>query len=155
MAMKVTKKKEAVENVLSSNSAEAKKAAPKKKTATKKAPAAKKISVKKEKKAVVKTVSKKEKKVIAPNNAYVYIDYPLEAENISSSHYAIRIGASPDGYVELSFNDGEWNPCRYGGGYWWFDWLYFTPGNYKLSARMIGNDGSVVAETQKRKCKVC
>jgi hypothetical protein len=65
------------------------------------------------------------------------------------------IGASGDGYAEISFNDKEWLPCRFGSGYWWFDWTDFTLGYHALSARLIDHRGNIVAESNKRKCKVC
>ncbi|MCL2335269.1 MAG: hypothetical protein FWC57_04320 [Endomicrobia bacterium] len=139
---KASKKKE----VVAAEPVEVKKEV-KKKAAAKKPAAAKAASVKPAKSAV----SKKNEN----QNAYLVIDYPVETEHIYGNHYAIRIGASPDGYVELSFNDGEWIPCRYADGYWWFDWVYFTPGNYKLASRMIGSNGEVVKSTGTRKCKVC
>jgi hypothetical protein len=89
------------------------------------------------------------------SNAYVIIDYPFESENINSCHYAVRVGASCDGYVELSFNDGEWVPCRFNSGYWWFDWTDFVPGEYFISARLIDSKGDVILQTQNRKCKIC
>ena len=90
---------------------------------TKKAAAAKSKTA-----AVVKSEAPKAK-------AYVIIDHPLNGETISGLHYAIRIGAS-EGNVEISFNDGEWIACRPSAGYWWFDWGYFSPGSYKISARL-------------------
>jgi hypothetical protein len=141
---RVSKKKETA--VM--GSCEVKEKAAKKKVVVKKSVAANKT-------AAVKPAKAETSKTNANPNAYLVVDYPVEAEQIYGNHYAIRIGASPDGYVELSFNDGEWNPCRYADGYWWFDWVYFNPGNYKLVSRMIGNNGEIVKETGARKCKVC
>jgi len=149
MATKVSKKKEAAAaEACPVEETKVKKSVAKKKTTSKKA-TAKKSTTEVKKEVAPKTVSN------ANPNAYLVIDYPVEAEQINSNHYAIRLGASPDGYVELSFNDGEWNPCRYADGYWWFDWVYFNPGNYKLAARMVGNNGETVAKTGTRKCKAC
>jgi hypothetical protein len=84
------------------------------------------------------------------------IDYPTENEVINGHfHYALRIGASNDGYVEISFNDGEWNLCRYNCGYWWFDIMYFKLGDYKLCARMMDVDGNVIVKTKVRKFSIC
>jgi hypothetical protein len=123
--------------------------------------AVKKACVKKEKQAEVKEVKKvpkavKEVKVQPAPNAYLVIDYPIESDILKADrHYAIKIGASQDGYVEISFNGGEWVPARFSDGYWWFDWMYFSAGDYTLAARMIGQDGKAVAETSLRKYKVC
>ncbi|MDR2192124.1 MAG: hypothetical protein LBO62_04535 [Endomicrobium sp.] len=125
----------------------------------------KKVAVKKEKTAkskekveVVKTAKtiKGEQTPSEKLNAYLIIDYPIENDILQANgHYAIRIGASHDGYVEVSFNGGEWVPARFSDGYWWFDWVYFSAGDYTLAARMIGQDGKTVAETPSRKYTVC
>ncbi|MDR2772001.1 MAG: hypothetical protein LBB93_00865 [Elusimicrobiota bacterium] len=88
-------------------------------------------------------------------NAFVTIDYPLENEIVKGLHYGVRLGASKDGSVEISINDEEWKPCRFGSGYWWFDWGYFKPGDYKLSARIISPSGEVIVTSKERHCKVC
>ncbi|MDR2436629.1 MAG: hypothetical protein LBD17_00945 [Endomicrobium sp.] len=117
----------------------------------------KKIVAKKSiKKKNVKAISKKGDWVDKVfSDSYVVIDYPNEKEIISGIHYALRIGASSDGYAEISFNDGEWLPCRFSGGYWWFDWMDFIPGHYSVSARLVSHGGDVIVESSKRKCKVC
>ena len=117
----------------------------------------KKASVKKETAAVAKAPkAAKRIKTSANPNSYLVIDYPVENDILQASgHYVIRIGASPDGYVEVSFNGGEWVPARFSDGYWWFDWVYFSQGDYTLSARMIGQDGKPVIKTSPRKYTVC
>jgi len=117
----------------------------------------KKAVVKKEKPEVKKApAAVKKAKISANPNAYLVIDYPVEHDMLqANSHYVIRMGASQDGYVEVSFNGGEWVPARFSDGYWWFDWVYFSPGDYTLSARMIGQDGKPVIETSPRKYTVC
>ncbi|MCL2485677.1 MAG: hypothetical protein FWF00_06730 [Endomicrobia bacterium] len=156
MATKSVKKKEAQETI--SQPAETKVKVSAKKKTVKKA-AAKKTAVKKTvKKATVKKDAAVKKTVIPVNlnfDGYLVVDHPVDMEIISGQHYAIRIGASQDGYVEISFNNGEWIPCRFGGGYWWFDWVYFTPGDYSIAARLVAHDGNTVAETAPRKCAVC
>jgi hypothetical protein len=87
-------------------------------------------------------------------NSYVVIDHPVDKEIVSGLHYAIRIGASADGRVEISFDDGEWIPCRPAAGYWWFDWGYFTPGTHKLVARLINPEGKVMKVTAPTTCEV-
>lgn len=126
-----------------------------------KAVAKKKVSTKK-KVSVAKTTSVKKaccaskKELEAKNNpnSYVIVDYPVENETIASDNYVLRIGASTDGYVEVSFNSGEWLPCRFASGYWWFDWNYFKSGNVTIAARIVGSDGKVVKLSDIRKCKV-
>lgn len=128
----------------------AKKVAKKTKKVVKKKTPAKKIIKKKVEKPIKKVTSMEKNK-----EAYLVIDYPVENEIIKGLHYAIRIGATPLGYVELSFNEGEWQPCRHGAGFWWFDWGYFTPGKYKIQARLVDANGEVVLKTLPRKCNVC
>lgn len=121
---------------------------------------AKKVVVKKEKTKKATTNNKKtlqdEKITINTANpqAYVVIDYPYESEMISGSEYVIKIGASKDGYVEISFNDSEWKPCRFASGYWWFDWKYFQPGKFKIVARLLNSDNKVIKISDTRVCKV-
>ena len=139
-----------------------------KKTAVKKT-AAKKTTVKKVaakkttkcspkstiKKAVVETKVKPEiKEQNINNNSYIVIDYPVEKETIFGDVYVIRIGASFDGFVEISFNNGEWQPCRFASGYWWFDWMYYKAGDYKIKARLIGKDGNIIKTSDVKNCKV-
>ena len=98
------------------------------------------------KKAAVETKAKVETKVQEQNvnnNSYIVIDYPVEKETIFG-----------DVYVEISFSDSEWKPCRFASGYWWFDWMYYKSGNYKIVARLIGKDGNVVKVSDVKSCKV-
>ncbi|MDR1243783.1 MAG: hypothetical protein LBJ79_01135 [Endomicrobium sp.] len=115
---------------------------------------AKKETKPKTNKTILKFVDKKELNLKNDSNIYIVIDYPVESEAISSCHYAVRVGASGDGYVELSFNNGEWVPCRFSSGYWWFDWTCFAPGEHLISARLVNSAGNVILQTQNRKCKV-
>ncbi len=124
-------------------------------------PVAKKKVVAKKKSSSSKTASTKKvnssaksKDLEAKKNSYVIVDYPVENETIAGNNYVLRIGASTDGYVEVSFNSGEWLPCRFASGYWWFDWNYFKSGNVTIAARIVGSDGKVVKLSDIRKCKV-
>lgn len=143
MATKKVKKVVKTESLAVKTVAKKKTAAKKKVTATKSA-------------AVKKTCCASKKELEAKNNpnSYVIVDYPVENETIASDNYVLRIGASTDGYVEVSFNSGEWLPCRFASGYWWFDWNYFKSGNVTIAARIVGSDGKVVKLSDIRKCKV-
>ncbi len=99
-------------------------------------------------------VGKKQEEFVNNSNSYVLVDYPVENETVYGDSYVLRIGASFDGYVEVSFNDSEWHPCRFASGYWWYDWTYFKPGNIKIVARLVGNDGKILKISDIRKCKV-
>ncbi|MDR1696130.1 MAG: hypothetical protein LBR69_05835 [Endomicrobium sp.] len=149
MATKSVKKKDVQETISQTAEPKTKKRAVSKKTAVKKTV---KASPAKKNEDIKKAVSS-DKNI--NSNAYLVIDHPANSETICGQHYAIRIGASQDGYVEISFDNGEWIPCRFGGGYWWFDWIYFTPGKYSIAARLVAPDGNTVLETAPRKCSVC
>ena len=138
-----------VKKVVKAESASAVKPVAKKKVvAKKKSSVSKASSVKKVNSSV------KSKELEAKKNSYVIVDYPVENETIAGNNYVLRIGASTDGYVEVSFNSGEWLPCRFASGYWWFDWNYFKSGNVTIAARIVGSDGKVVKLSDIRKCKV-
>ncbi|MDR0823389.1 MAG: hypothetical protein LBN20_06400 [Endomicrobium sp.] len=88
--------------------------------------------------------------------AYLTIDYPAKNEAINGAyHYAVRIGASNDGSVEISFDKNEWNPCRFSGGFWWFDIMSFKKGSCNIYARMLDAQGNIMVKTAARKCKIC
>jgi hypothetical protein len=67
--------------------------------------------------------------------AEILIDYPMEGEQVHEGSYAIRISTEPNAEVEISINNGEWQPCRESLGYWWFDWQPLVGARCKLVAR--------------------
>ncbi|HAM36570.1 MAG TPA: hypothetical protein DEB40_14760 [Elusimicrobia bacterium] len=74
----------------------------------------------------------------------VMLDYPTEGEVITSASYTFRISAPKNGdKIEVSINQGEWLPCRQEGGYWWYDWSGYEPGEYQIRARMHAADGKM------------
>ena len=143
MATKKVKKVVKAESASAVKPVAKKKVVAKKKNSSSKAASTKKVNS-----------SAKSKDLEAKKNSYVIVDYPVENETIAGNNYVLRIGASPDGYVEVSFNSGEWLPCRFASGYWWFDWNYFKSGNVTIAARIVGSDGKVVKLSDIRKCKV-
>ena len=104
-----------------------------------------------------KKVSKKTKVSVTDVKAedtFIAIDFPRNnAEILFNAGYAIRISASECEVVEISINDGEWQPCRNASGYWWFDWNITEPGRYKMYARMRGSGGRETV-SKRRLCKV-
>jgi hypothetical protein len=135
--------------------------------AMKKAVTAKKVSAKKAKTGpeaciteVIETPSvvcveeKPSKKSTASYpNSYVLIDYPKDNEMIiGGSHYAVRIGASGEGAVELQINGPEWLPCRFNAGYWWYDMHDLKAGAKKITARLLDSTGKVIKKSPV--CKV-
>ncbi|MBO7611366.1 MAG: hypothetical protein J6T23_04045 [Elusimicrobia bacterium] len=143
MATKKVKKVVKAESSAAAKPVSKKKVVAKKKSSVSKAASTKKVNS-----------SAKSKELEAKKNSYVIVDYPVENETIAGNNYVLRIGASTDGYVEVSFNSGEWLPCRFASGYWWFDWNYFKSGNVTIAARIVGSDGKVVKLSDIRKCKV-
>lgn len=105
-------------------------------------------------KSVKKTSAQPKKPISPPAKSQISIDHPIEGEMISGLHYAIRIGTTQNGNVEISFDNKQWSPCRFSAGYWWFDWGYFSPGSYKISARLIDENGNVLVKSTARKCKI-
>lgn len=97
----------------------------------------------------VKSAKKQSK---SQSNEYVVIDYPKHQETITSSHYTIRIGASPTNRVEVSIDGGPWLPARESVGYWWFDWYNITPGTHEIIARIQTGENSYLT-SKRRRCK--
>ena len=84
--------------------------------------------------------------------SYVVIDYPVENELITHPSYAIRVGTSGNGVVEMSIDGGEWTYCRYALGFWWFDWANYPAGSHRIVARLRDNDGKELNKSKIRKC---
>ena len=75
--------------------------------------------------------------VRAPKHA-VTIDHPVNGEHITyTGHYAVRVGTPNEGVVRLSVDGGEFLPCRFSGGYWWYDWCDIPAGRHTLVARLV------------------
>ena len=77
---------------------------------------------------------------------YVVIDFPVQNDKIHGPHYAIKIGASA-GIVEIQINTSSWMACRHTSGYWWFDWVNFAAGKYKITARLKDNNDKIIAKS--------
>ncbi len=86
------------------------------------------------------------------NGCSLSIDYPNDGDILQGIHYAIRLGAS-NGTPQISFDGSDWKDCRNAGGYWWYDWQYFTPGSYKINARLLDTNGKVLKKASS-KCRV-
>lgn len=83
---------------------------------------------------------------------HVFIDYPQENEVINPKHYAIKIGTNTNSRVEISIDNGDWQPCRFAGGYWWHDWTGYTSGAHKITARVCDNNNKVIVKSKVSKC---
>jgi hypothetical protein len=73
------------------------------------------------------------------------LDFPKEGEQVDSTEYTLRIDAPESAqFVEVSINQGPWQPCRRASGYWWHDWTGFGSGSYQARARMHNPEGRVM-----------
>ena len=64
------------------------------------------------------------------------LDYPKEAERITSPHYALRLSAPYElQMVEVSIDGGPWQECRKCGGHYWFDWTGYSFGSHEIGSR--------------------
>lgn len=65
------------------------------------------------------------------------VEYPRHNETITSDRYTFRIAAMPGvRRVEVSIDEGRFEPCRQSDGAWWFDWSGYVPGDHEIAARM-------------------
>ena len=73
--------------------------------------------------------------------------YPQAAETVVSRQYTLRFSA-PEGApaVEVSIDGGEWRPCRFAVGHWWYDWENYTEGSHQLRARASTDGGELTVE---------
>jgi hypothetical protein len=122
---------------------------------TKKTPALAKnqINVQKNADSPAPVIEKPKRKAPA-SDTYIIIDHPSANETVYPNHYAVRIGASNKGAVEISINNSEWLPCRYSDGYWWFDWQEFKSGKNKIVARLKNEKGRVLKKSAVCECEV-
>lgn len=74
----------------------------------------------------------------------VTVDFPQAGEVVTSPQYTIRIGAIEATGVEISINDGPWQPCRLSAGYWWYDWSGYLPGKHQVKVQAHTQDGQIV-----------
>jgi hypothetical protein len=87
-----------------------------------------------------------------PAPPYLWIDYPFENETLGGPMYVVRLGVGGAEQVELSINNGDWQPCRFTSGYWWYDWSAIAPASYTLVARMKTSSGQWY-RTPPRSCR--
>lgn len=91
--------------------------------------------------APVKKAAPRKKKAPEPK-LQAFIDYPKEGELVSPGQYTFRLGTHPAAVsVEVSLDEGEFNPARESGGYWWYDWRDYEPGPHKLTVRAADDKG--------------
>jgi hypothetical protein len=75
----------------------------------------------------------------------VSLDFPREGEEISGSTYTFRVTTHPAAEeVELSLNQGPWQPCVRDEGCWWCGCTGLEPGQQRARARMRTKEGCVM-----------
>jgi hypothetical protein len=102
---------------------------------------------------MLKTASRKSAVARHPKTHHktaVHVKYPRAGEKVSCPSYAVQIEALPDPVrVELRINDSDWIPCREALGLYWYDWAGFEPGNHRLVARVMTQDGDMLESVER------
>lgn len=89
-----------------------------------------------------KTAAPKAADAVKPGESCAVQDHPQQGEKITAPHYTFRVGAIGEiERVELSINNGPWQPCRNSVGYWWYDWADYAAGKYQAAVRAQTKDG--------------
>ncbi len=77
------------------------------------------------------------------------LDHPQQGEIITAPQYTFRIGTLGNiELVDISINQGPWQPCRNAAGYWWYDWSGYKSGRYQAEAKAKTKDGRAVTSMQ-------
>ena len=77
----------------------------------------------------------------------VTLDYPVNAEKITAPGYTLRAGTVGDAErVEISIDQGDWRPCRYSVGYWWYDWGGYAEGRHRAEVRACLKNGRTLTD---------
>jgi hypothetical protein len=91
-----------------------------------------------------KTAAPKLVDTVKPSEVCAVLDHPQQGEKITAPRYTFRIGTlGAIARVELSLNEGPWQPCRHSVGYWWYDWSGYKAGRYQAVAKAWTKDGQV------------
>ena len=73
------------------------------------------------------------------------IELPRDKEVVTSAFYSIRVASGEAGKVEVSIDGSIWQPCRFTGDYWWYEWSDYAPGPHQIRAQFYDGDGRVLA----------
>ncbi|KAF0124177.1 MAG: hypothetical protein FD154_2478 [Elusimicrobia bacterium] len=77
----------------------------------------------------------------------VTLDHPVNGEKVTSPGYTLRVGTVGDAEsVEISIDEGAWQPCRYSVGYWWYDWGGYAEGGHQAEVRACLKNGKVFSD---------
>lgn len=83
---------------------------------------------------------------------YVVIEYPKEKEIIVHPSYTIKIGTNKNNNVEISIDSGDWQPCRFAEGFWWYDWSNYSDGKHRIVARIFDDTGNMLKKSKIKQC---
>lgn len=73
----------------------------------------------------------------------ISITHPGKKETVSHPSYTCQISVSePSASVEVSIDNGAWQPCREALGLWWYDWVGYHASEHNIVARLTRLDGS-------------
>ena len=76
----------------------------------------------------------------------VRIEFPRDGETITHPSYSFQIETDAETpSVDVSIDQGDWQPCRQSLGLWWFDWSDYDTGEHEAVARTRKPDGSTVS----------
>lgn len=88
-----------------------------------------------------KVTAQKIEPVVKTGEICAVLDHPQQGEKITAPRYTFRVGTiGAIERVEISLNQGPWEPCRNSVGYWWYDWSGYTAGRYQLAVRAQTKD---------------
>lgn len=77
----------------------------------------------------------------------VTLDHPVSGEKVLSRGYTLRAGTVGEAEkVEISIDDGAWQPCRFSVGYWWYDWAGYSEGRHQAEVRARLKNGRVCSD---------
>jgi hypothetical protein len=82
--------------------------------------------------------------------AAVTIEYPHESEKVAARKLTFRILAYETERVEIRIDQGRWRPCRFAGGFWWYDWSGFKTGAHEAMVRIHPRFGIISVSGTRR-----
>lgn len=74
------------------------------------------------------------------------VDFPRQGERITTPQYTLRLSAPEDvAGMDISIDQGDWQPCRKSVGYWWYDWSGYENGEHEIVARVQTGNGKDIS----------
>ncbi len=72
------------------------------------------------------------------------IEMPRAKEVVTAAFYGIRVDCADAARVTVSIDGSAWQPCRFDGDSWSYDWSGYLPGQHKIRAQSYDADGGVM-----------